>query len=345
MKTLFTSSLGAHVTTVYTVETIPLIFDHVNKSKSKVLYVCDAHTAAILPDNLLRVELLNGEDAKNWDSVEHIIRVAQSHGFGRDDRFVAFGGGVVCDICAFAASIYMRGCALTLVPTTLLAMVDAALGGKTAIDLGNTKNLVGTFYPAEAVILCPQTLETLSGHEYHNGLGEVLKHALLAQDDDLMGFLETNHELILARDSTVLATLLEASLHVKKYYIEQDALEQKGVRDALNLGHTFGHALESVGNLTLYAHGEAVAWGMRKALEVGLLLEITDPSFAKRALALLEQYGFNQEITVTNTQQFIAALQSDKKRRSAMLRFVIMEKQGHYRLMALDDEIILGVIS
>ncbi len=345
MQTLFSCTLGPKTTVVHFSESIPSIFENVASLTGQHLYVCDSLTAAMLPSTVLRVELTRGESAKNWESIEHIVTVAESNNFGRDDRIIAVGGGVICDVAAFAASIYMRGCNLTLIPTTLLAMVDATLGGKTAIDLGNIKNLVGTFYPAQEIILCPETLETLPDDEYHNGLGEVLKHALLAQSDDLFLFLETHHRVILERDKDSLKPLLEKSLRVKKYYIEQDALEEQGVRDALNLGHTFGHALESVGKLSQYAHGEAVIWGIKKALQSGLRLNLTNPAFAKRSMALLDLYGFDVDFEVSDTQQFLKALQSDKKKRNATLRFVIMEDQGRYTLIPLEQSLILSVIS
>jgi 3-dehydroquinate synthase len=345
MQTLFSCTLGDKTTLVYSTQKIPSIFENIATFAGKHLYVCDSQTSGMLPASALRIQLPCGEQAKQWESVERIITMAKAHNFGRDDRFIGLGGGVICDITAFVASIYMRGCSLTLIPTTLLAMVDASLGGKTAIDLGKTKNLVGTFYPAQEIIICPATLATLSDDEYHNGLGEVLKHALLAQNDDLMQFLKTFHKEILERNSTVLHSLLAASLRVKQYYVEQDALEQHGVRDALNLGHTFAHALETVGSLTQYAHGEAVAWGITKALQVGLHLGVTNPVFAERATTLLQQYEFRGDYKVVDTEQFMEALQSDKKKRNAILRFVLMEGQGRYKLMPLDDEMILNVIS
>lgn len=222
---------------------------HLGEYGRLVLWVFDTNTAKLfkqLPPS--HVVLESGESAKNFTSLERILSAALDEGLARDGRIIGFGGGgVVCDMSAFAASVYMRGgCRLTLVPTTLLAMVDASVGGKAAIDFKGMKNMVGSFYPASEVLLSIDTLRTLNEKEFLNGLAEVVKHALLSQDEELYKFLLVRKNEILSRDPKTLAALVELSLKVKQWFIEQDPTETLGIRQSLNLGHTFGGACTGV---------------------------------------------------------------------------------------------------
>ena len=345
MQNLFSCSLGQHVTQVVSVDSIDeVVRMHADIDRS-VLWVCDINTRQFLPANLQVVVLPCGEVSKNWTSIERIVSVAKERGLARDSKFLAVGGGVVCDMTAFAASIYMRGCSVSLVPTTLLAMVDASLGGKTAIDLLGAKNLVGTFYPAKEVYVCAQTLETLGDAEFRNGLGEVLKHAVLSPDDSLATFLTDNRVSILQRSTGVLEQMIMASLAVKRQYIERDPTEKQGIRDALNLGHTFAHALESVGNLSTWSHGEAVAWGVVRALQAGVAVGTTHTDFARRYSDLFTEYGFGIDWKVSDVPAFLAALESDKKKRGSNVRFVLMAGQGEHILRTLDAPLVTELVS
>ncbi|HCG62974.1 MAG TPA: 3-dehydroquinate synthase [Sphaerochaeta sp.] len=345
MQNLFSCSLGQHVTQVVSVDSIDeVVRMHADIDRS-VLWVCDTNTRQFLPANLQVVVLPCGEVSKNWTSIERIVSVAKERGLARDSKFLAVGGGVVCDMTAFAASIYMRGCSVSLVPTTLLAMVDASLGGKTAIDLLGAKNLVGTFYPAKEVYVCAQTLETLGDAEFRNGLGEVLKHAVLSPDDSLATFLTDNRMSILQRSTGVLEQMIMASLAVKRQYIERDPTEKQGIRDALNLGHTFAHALESVGNLSTWSHGEAVAWGVVRALQAGVAVGTTRTDFARRYSDLFTEYGFGIDWKVSDVPAFLAALESDKKKRGSNVRFVLMAGQGEHILRTLDAQLVTELVS
>ena len=345
MQNLFSCTLGQHVTHVAAVDSIDEIVRMHSDIERSVLWVCDTNTRRFLPDDLHAVVLPSGEVSKNWTSIERIVTVAKERGLARDSKFLAVGGGVVCDMTAFAASIYMRGCAVSLVPTTLLAMVDASLGGKTAIDLLGAKNLVGTFYPAKEVFVCAQALGTLGDAEFRNGLGEVLKHAVLCPDDSLATFLSENRMPILQRDAAVLEQMIMASLAVKRHYIERDPTERQGIRDALNLGHTFAHALESVGNLSTWSHGEAVAWGVVRALQAGVAEGITDKKFARQYSRLFGEYGFEIDWKVSDIPAFLAALESDKKKRGSMVRCVLMAGQGQHILRSLDAQLVTELVS
>lgn len=346
MKHLYDCILGEKRTEVILATDVASITSHIETTIRSVLWVCDTNTVKFLAtDSQKTVVLPSGEAAKSWQSIEKIVAAAVKLRLARDGFIVAFGGGVVCDTAAFAASIYMRGCQLILIPTTLLSQVDASLGGKTAIDVFTIKNLVGTFYPAKHVFVCPTIVKSLPEKEFKNGLGETLKHALLAQDQSLMEFFENQQRAIMRRDAMVLERMVIDSLQVKRFYIEADPREEIGIRSALNLGHTFAHALESAGNLNEWAHGEAVAWGVAKALESGLKLKITDHVFAERALRLFESYGFNIGYRVRHIERFMLALEGDKKRKSGAVRFVMLSNQGKIRLETLEDQIIKSVIS
>ncbi len=293
------------------------------------------------PGNEEKVVLPDGEEHKNWVSVETILRRCVGLEMGRDDLIVAVGGGVLCDTAAFAASVYMRGCILDLVPTTHLAMVDAAVGGKTGINFMGYKNMVGTFYPAGKVSIYPAALSSLSDREYLCGLAETIKHACLG-DRELFDLLENRRDAVLARSPSVLEEMLGRSIAVKVDVVRQD-LREAGKRASLNLGHTFAHALESVYELSGQRHGEAVAWGILRAMELGLRLGISDERYAERVKRLLFSYGFPSEYELP-VESFISALRQDKKKRGGEVRFVLQKNLGETVFRNVDEEVLREVL-
>ena len=308
-----------------------------------VIWVFDTNTSSLfssLPHK--KVVLSAGELYKTWESVDKILSTAMQFGAARDTLFIAFGGGVICDLVAYAASIYMRGCRLVLVPTTLLAMVDASLGGKSGIDYMGVKNMVGTFYPAEEVLIFTDALKSLSEHEFKSGLGEVLKHAFLTDNDELYDFLFTNSKLILDRDVPTLLKMIDISLRVKKQYIEKDPEEKLGIRSFLNLGHTFAHALESSSRFTSFSHGHAVAWGLSRAAEVGCALGITPQDLVDKINKLLIIYGYDPEYRIGRGDwiNFSKAMSSDKKKYDGVVKFVLLEAQGKLILKEVDSKVV-----
>ncbi|MCI7605201.1 MAG: 3-dehydroquinate synthase [Spirochaetales bacterium] len=307
--------------------------------------VTDEHTLCYSPDKERTVVLKSGEENKNWEGIEKILSFALSHSMARDGVFVAIGGGVVCDMTALAAALFMRGARLVLCPTTLLSMVDASLGGKAAIDFMNTKNTVGAFYPAEDVILSFPVLSSLNDKEFMCGMGEVVKHAFLSEDDTLYKFLFSNKDKILERDNETLLKMVELSLLVKKSYIERDPMETKGIRSALNLGHTFGHALESITDYSI-SHGEAVVWGMKKALTSGLWQGITPPEFYLWCIDLISQFPFHDDYKVQKKdyERFIEATKKDKKKSGGTTKFVFLKGLGEPVLSPLSDDQIAAMI-
>ena len=305
--------------------------------------VFDAHTRALFGAGTANsVTLPAGESSKSWPSVQAVLEECTARGMGRDGEVAGVGGGVVCDITAFAASLYMRGCRLTLVPTTLLAMVDAALGGKTGIDFLGYKNLVGTFYPASRLIIAASAVQSLPEREYLSGLAEVIKTALIG-DAELLAFLEAERAAVRAREPRVVEEMIRRSLVVKGRIVEEDPRES-GIRALLNLGHTFGHALETAAGFTGWTHGEAVAWGMGRALAAGVRMGITDSGFARRVEALLRGYGFRLEAPF-GYEALRPGLEHDKKRREGVLRIVIPCAPGDVRIREAAEEDLAAVLS
>jgi len=313
----------------------------------KVLWVADSNTAHLfkkIPKT--NVVIAAGEKSKTIATIEKILRVCVDEGLSRNDYIIGFGGGVVCDLAAFVASVYMRGCKLLLVPTSLLCMVDATLGGKTACDFMGSKNLVGTFYPAKEVLISPSLLKSLNEREYANGLAEVLKHALLSKNELLLKFIISRKSQILQRDETTLFTLLKMSLEVKKDYIEKDPEEKYGIRQALNLGHTFAHALESCGRFSKFSHGEAVAWGCVRSIEASLELGIINENFAQSSIKLFNSFNYEIDYRINRGEwlDFYNKLLRDKKKKDGEVQFVLMKNQGDYVLMPLEKTLIMNLV-
>ena len=308
---------------------------------SDALWVTDANTDSIAgaPEGVAKVVLPVGEAAKSWPAVDRILRAAVEREIDRHGRFVGFGGGVVCDVAAFAASIYLRGVAVTLIPTSLLAMVDAAIGGKTGINFAGFKNMVGTFHAAEEVRVCEVTTHSLSEREFRSGLAEAIKAALL-DDAELLEIFESQAEAILARNAPVLTEVIRRSILVKARVVESDYREG-GRRAILNLGHTFAHALESVAGFGEWTHGEAVAWGIARAARLGEATGHTPAQHAERIIALLTRYGYRIEPAVADPHALLEAMRHDKKRAEGAIRFVIPCGVGETVVEPVDEVTVL----
>lgn len=317
---------------------------------AKPLFVYDANTATlagqIMGEGAFPCCVLDpGETAKTWASAERILRRAHEAGLGRDGLFIGVGGGVVCDLTAFAASVYMRGTILCLVPTTLLAMADAALGGKTGFDLFGIKNLVGTFYPARYISAALNSLITLPEGEWKSGFAEILKTAVLDTGADMLTYIKAGMNRF-SRDSSPapvfsalfdpekLFPLVARSMEIKGRIVEADPRETGTDRALLNLGHTFGHALEAAAGLGRISHGEAVAWGMVRACELGYVMGITPCDRGAEIVSLIRSCGYETAaphplMTLTGGKDaFMNALGGDKKRKAGKIVFVVPAEKG-----------------
>lgn len=279
-----------------------------------------------------------GEEKKAWSSVERILSELAG---GRADRasvVVALGGGVVTDIAGFAASVYARGIRWAAVPTTTLAMVDAAIGGKTGINFGHAKNLVGTFHHPIAVVVDPSFTRTQSDRDVMSGLGELVKVAAVT-DERAFAWLESRANELAARDPGTLNVALSTAASLKAAIVELDPREGSR-RMILNFGHTLGHAIESATDFMEYSHGEAVSIGMVAAHRIGESLGVSDAASGRRLRALLEALRLPTTAATDTLGRAIAYLVHDKKRAGNLLRFVLLERVGRATIVPVEEDTV-----
>jgi len=304
----------------------------------KPLIIADENTAYIAAKISDGVDypcviLKSGEENKTWLSVETILAAANKAGLGRDGVFIAVGGGVIGDLAGFAASIYMRGCRFVLVSTTLLGMVDASVGGKTGFDFSGIKNLIGSFYPAQNVYMPLNVLSTLPQAEIKSGMAELIKTAILSGDDfldELTPLAEKFNNVKELLESAVLQKCVEKAVSYKGKIVSED-FRESGKRMLLNLGHTFGHALESSSGLGNISHGEAVAWGIIRACELGIALNITPQKRAEKIKKLILSFGYEctcPHPAAGSKETLLNAMKSDKKKKSGSLTFIVPDKKS-----------------
>jgi len=271
----------------------------------------------------------DAESRKTLATAEEISRSLCRAGADRQSLLIAVGGGVVGDVAGFVAASYLRGIALVHVPTTLVAQVDSSIGGKTGVNLPEGKNLVGAFYPPKLVIADPQLLSTLPEREFRSGLAEVIKHAIIA-DPGMFSLLENNLEKVLRRDRQFLDFLIPRNARIKARVVSRDERES-GLRETLNFGHTFAHALESVTKYRRYQHGEAVAWGMIAAAFLGHEIGVTRANEVSRIISMIRRLGRLPPWPRFSPAILLNAMRSDKKARAGVLRFVLSPRIGEAR--------------
>ncbi len=291
----------------------------------------------------------SGEAYKSIESVLTIVKTAVDAGFSRKDLFVGIGGGVICDLTGFAASLFKRGSHVEFVPTTLLAMVDAAIGGKTGCDFDNYKNMIGSFFPAQKIYMFPHFIKSLSNEQYRSGLAEAFKTALL-YDKDLYQIFKTQKEKILQRDSELLIQIIHSCAKAKGQVVENDFTE-KNERMFLNYGHTFGHALETIIGLGNIAHGDAVAWGIGRALDLSAKLDFCLESYKDEVLQILESYGWETKPVHSlilgggTGERLISAMHKDKKNTHEKIKLVLQKGLCQTFTQEFDDDQILSVLT
>ena len=268
----------------------------------------------------------DAEAAKNLATVEKSAQMLVRAGADRHSLLIAVGGGVVGDVAGFVAASYLRGVALVQVPTTLVAQVDSAIGGKTGVNLPEGKNLVGAFYSPRLVLADPEALSTLPEREFRGGLAEVIKYGVIA-DRKLFAFLERHIHAILRRESAPLERVVRRSIAIKARVVSKDERES-GLREILNFGHTFGHALESVTRYRQFQHGEAIAWGMMCAALLGHEVAGMPADAVSRIVSLVRRIGPLPSWPLVKPAELLHAMHSDKKARNGKLRFVLPGKIG-----------------
>jgi 3-dehydroquinate synthase len=263
-----------------------------------------------------------GEKNKTLATIDYIFSRLLDFGVDRSGFLVGVGGGIVCDIAGFAASTYLRGINFAFVPTTLLAQVDAAIGGKNGVNFKGFKNMIGTFNQPEFILSDPFALQTLPSEELHNGFAEIIKHALIA-DAGLFGFLQDHSSALLDLQPEAINHLIVRSVEIKSAIVNRDERE-KGERRKLNLGHTFGHAIEKVAGIS---HGKAVSIGMVMASKIALQKGYITQGQLSEIVALLQRVGLPVEIPVGATD-LIDAIYMDKKRENDFVHFILPKGIG-----------------
>lgn len=273
--------------------------------------------------------LPQGEKAKSASELFKLVAALLKNGFERGDAIAALGGGVTGDVSGFAAAVYLRGIRYAQIPTTLLAQVDSSIGGKTAVNTPEGKNLVGAFNPPVIVISDVDTLKTLPSRELRAAMAEVIKYGVIA-DPKLFSFLEKNTQKILAKNSAALTRIVSDSARIKAGVVSRDEFETRGERMSLNYGHTFGHGVEGALRYQKLVHGEAVALGMLMAAEMSVRLGLCSGDFQRRQLQLIRSFDLSVSLDGLGiqTQEIFRVMAHDKKKKSGKLRFILPEKIG-----------------
>jgi 3-dehydroquinate synthase len=296
---------------------------------ARVVAALSAHT----PAQVLVSCIAAGEASKTLDAFGELTRELADFGATRDACVFALGGGVVGDLAGFAAACWMRGIDVVQLPTSLLSMVDSSVGGKTAVDLPQGKNLVGVFHPPRAVFADTATLRTLPGRELRAGMAEVVKYGAIG-NAAFLRWLEAHASALLAREDAALAEAIAVSCTHKAAIVERDPFE-RGERALLNFGHTFGHAIEAEQGYGGLVHGEAVAVGMVLAARLSAALGMSSPSDADALAALLARFGLPTELPAgLDVEALLARMRLDKKAAASGLRFVLWDGPGAARVVA-----------
>jgi 3-dehydroquinate synthase len=288
------------------------------------------------------LQMPDGEPSKKLANIETMADRLVRLGADRKAVLIAFGGGVIGDVTGLLASLYMRGIDLVQIPTTVLAQVDASVGGKTGVNLGAGKNLLGTYHHPRVVLIDPEVLHTLSDRAYRSGLYEALKCGIIGDLDLFLRF-EQKRAQILKRDPVELEGLIAQSVKLKAEIVSADE-QEGGLRRVLNLGHTIGHALEAETGYRSLLHGEAVAWGLIAATNIGLAVGRTDSVTAGRIADAVLSLGRLPELKVS-ARKILARLQSDKKTQNGAVHFVLPREIGKVEIASdVPDTIVINAV-
>lgn len=311
--------------------------DILNGLKLKIVTIADSHVQALLVDkwaaflkkqgiSITKISFPAGEESKTREMKAHLEDELFAHQCGKDTAIIAIGGGVATDLAGYVASTFCRGVPFLSIPTTLLCMVDAVIGGKTGVNTPFGKNLVGTYYPADHILIDTTTLSTLPDREWRNGLAEIIKHGLI-RSPKLFQKLIDGHARWVEKDPEFLQEVIYDSFLIKKEVVEAD-FQETGYRRILNFGHTLAHAIELLENYRI-AHGEAVAIGMVAEANLSHKLGLLDKAVCEQIEHILKLYEF--PLAVSNKLTFenlLGAMMLDKKAKHAKPRFVLLEAIG-----------------
>jgi 3-dehydroquinate synthase len=285
-----------------------------------------------------------GESNKRLSAVETLAEGMITRGGDRTSIVIGFGGGIVTDVSGFVAATFMRGIPVVQIPTTLLAQVDAATGGKTGVNLASGKNLIGSFHQPEVVLIDPDVLSTLPEREYRAGLFEVIKCGVI-RDTELFELLERDADEVLAMNPDVVDRLIAAAVRIKAEVVTADERESD-LRRILNFGHTIGHAIEAETEYKRFLHGEAIAWGMLAATRIAVILGQLAVADGERIQKTICRYGPLPTAKDLDPQRLIARLSSDKKTLKGKVHFVLPVGIGAWKgKSGIPDETIQRAIA
>ncbi|HEV8517685.1 MAG TPA: 3-dehydroquinate synthase [Burkholderiales bacterium] len=292
-----------------------------------------ARTLAAAGVNVTSVVVPTGEQHKDWGTLNTIFDALLANRCERKTTLIALGGGVIGDLTGFAAATYLRGVPFIQVPTTLLAQVDSSVGGKTAINHPQGKNMIGAFYQPLAVLADTTTLNSLPQREVSAGLAEVIKYGLI-RDSAFFAWLESNVDALIARDAAALAYAIQRSCENKAEVVAADEREESGARAQLNLGHTFGHAIEAGLGFGVWLHGEAVAAGMVIAARVSQHMGLIRADEVARIETLLERARLPIAAPDLGLARYMQLMGTDKKVEGGKIRFILLRGIGSAFLTA-----------
>ena len=300
------------------------------------------HALAQAGKHVLPVVLPDGEAQKNWQTLTRIYDELLAARCDRKTTLAALGGGVIGDMTGFAAATYQRGISFVQVPTTLLAQVDSSVGGKTAINHPLGKNMIGAFYQPIQVVIDTASLATLPEREYRSGLAEVIKYGFI-YDAGFLNWLEDNLDQLAARDAAALTHAIRRSCEIKAEIVAQDERES-GIRAWLNLGHTFGHAVEAGMGYGAWLHGEAVAAGIVVAAALSARLGYISQIDASRVKTLIKRAGLPVTLPKLGGERYLDLMRVDKKADAGTIRYVLLKSLGEAFVEAVPDAQVLPVI-
>ena len=294
-------------------------------------------------DKIFYFAIEDGEEYKNIESILPVYDFMLENNFSRKSLIISLGGGVICDMGGYISATYMRGIEFIQVPTSLLAQVDASVGGKVAINHPKCKNMIGSFKNPYRVIIDVEFLKTLPKREFKSGMGELLKHSFLTKDKSYLEYIENNVEKIKNLDNKVLENIVEQSIRIKKHYVDIDPFE-KGERAFLNLGHTYAHALESFFDYKAFTHGEAVAKGVIFDLELSLLRGKINNEYLERAKNIFKLFEIDTDLIYLPSDKFISLMRKDKKNSFGKIITILLDSEGHLSKTEIKEDEIIKIV-